>query len=149
MKPKNAKKEFGNLIKQSGVPMGNLTPAQGVRLMLDFYRDVPVEGCDPEGGDMLLFQWGVFDFGDGEFFQIDITRQFTLEDAGGDEDMSQLSFTFYFDPTEELAKIEDGDRWCESPAELREQEAFISGFGALHSVFTAKPKRVTLEYDTV
>ena len=27
---------------------------------------------------MLLYQWGTYDWGEGKYFQIDITRQFIL-----------------------------------------------------------------------
>jgi len=55
MTPENAKTELEKRIKQSGVAMSELTPAQGIRLMLDFYRDVRADHCEiEEDGDMLL-----------------------------------------------------------------------------------------------
>ena len=54
MKPKEAKTELEKLIRQSGTPKSDLTPAQGIRLMLDFYRDVRADGCKfDEDGDLL------------------------------------------------------------------------------------------------
>jgi hypothetical protein len=150
MKPKNAKKELEKVVKKSGTPMSSLTPAQGVRIMLDFYRDVRADGCElEEDGDMLLFQWGTHDCGEGESFQFDITRQFMLSESEDDDAISQLSFTFHFKPSPELAKLEDGNQWCSTPDDLEELESFITGSAAHAAVATARPAKVTLEYGGV
>jgi len=150
MKPKNAKKELEKVIKKSGTPMSSLTPAQGIRLMLDFYRDVRADGCElDEDGDMLLFQWGTSDAGDGETFQFDISRQFILAESEDDDAMSQLAFTFHFTPTAKLAKLEDGNEWCSTPDELADFESFITRSGAYDAIATASPPTVTLEFGGV
>lgn len=150
MKPKHAKKELEKRIKQSGTSLAGLTPAQGIRLMLDFYRDVRAEGCDLEGdGDMLLFQWGAYDFGEGRSFQFDITRQFMLEDCEGDDGMTQLSLTFHFAPFAGLEAIKTGNQWCSTPEGLREFETFITSGNAYGLVAAANPTKVTLNYGGV
>jgi hypothetical protein len=153
MTPKTAKNELEERIKQSGTSMSSLMPAQGVRLMLDFYRDVRADGCElDEDGDMLLFQWGTYDFGEGRLFQFNITRQFTVaepEDGDDDSATSQLSFTFHFMPSAQLDALEDGNRWCSSPAELEDFEEFITDGDAHRAVATARPAKVTLEYGGV
>ena len=134
MIPKNAKKEFERRIKQSGAPMGSLTPAQGIRLMLDFYHDVRADGCELDNdGDMLLFQWGTYNFGGEPSFQFDITRQLylgELEGEGGDSAMSQLSFTFHFAPSAQLDAMKAGNHWCRTLDKLIDFEAFITGSDA-------------------
>ena len=41
-----------------------LAAAEALELMAAFYRDVRAEDCDLDAdGDMLLFQWGVYDWG--------------------------------------------------------------------------------------
>jgi hypothetical protein len=151
--PKDAKKELEKRIKQSGKPMSSLTPTQGIRLMLDFYRDVRADGCElGEDGDMLLFQWGTYDFSGARSFQFDITRQFTIaepEDEDDDSAMSQLSFTFHFTPSPQFDAVKDGNRWCMSPDELEDFEAFITGGDSHRAVATAQPAKVTLEYGGV
>lgn len=147
MKPENSKKELEALIKKSGTPIGGLTPAEGVRLMLDFYRDVRAEDCPlEEDGDMLLFQWGTHDSGEGETFQLDITRQFIHAADEDDDGMSQLSLTFHFKPTPELTELEDGNQWCNTPEEVEEFEKFIMGDAAYEAVADVKAVRVGLEY---
>ncbi len=132
--------------------MDGLTPVQGIRLMLDFYRDVRADGCElDEDGDMLLFQWGTYDFGDGRSFQFDLTRQLTVAEPEEDDDsaMSQLSFTFHFTPSAQFDALKDGNRWCSTPDELEDFETFITGSDAHRAVATARPAKVTLEYGDV
>ena len=42
----------------------------------EVYRDIRIFGFTDEEQDMLLFQYGVFDWGQGERFELDLTRQF-------------------------------------------------------------------------
>jgi hypothetical protein len=52
------------------------------------------------------------------------SRQFAGP-SGHDDDISQLSVTFYFKPEKKLRAIGAGDRWCHSVRELAEFERFI------------------------
>ena len=150
MKPKTAKREFERFIKESGKKRGTLTPAEGIQLMLDFYWQVRAENCPlDENGDMLLYQWGTYDWGDGRFFQCDITRQFILAGTEGDDGMSQLSFTFYFHPSAEFDALKAGNRWCASPAALAAFQSFVTGTDAYRVVASSTPVKLSLEYGGV
>lgn len=133
--------------------MSAWTPAQGIRLMLDFYRDVRTDGCKlDEDGDMLLFQWGTYGLGEGRSFRFDITRQFILsqpEEKEDDRTMSQLSFTFHFNPSTQFDAVKSGNRWCRTPDDLKEFEAFITGGEAHREVAASRPAKVTLYYGRV
>ena len=132
----------------AGTPISELTLAQGIRLMLDFYRDVRAENCNlDEDGDMLLFQWGPGQGG----FECDITRQFIVAQSEDEEDdpaMSQLSFTFQFSPSPQVA-IKSGNRWCYAPDGLAEFEAFINSTDVFQALQTARSKKVILDYGAV
>jgi hypothetical protein len=150
MKPTNAKMELEKRISESGTPLSSFTPAHGIRLMLDFYRDVRTDGCELDGdGDMLLFQWGTYTFAKAKSFQLDITRQFILTEPEGDDAMSQLSFTFHFTPSPEFDALKRGERWCHTPGDLQDFEAFITGSAPYLVISTAQPQKVTLEYGGV
>lgn len=150
MKAKNAKKDFQNLIKKSGTPISSLTPAKGIRLMLDFYRDVRADKCElDEDRDMLLFQWGTYNFSDGESFQFNLTRQFIVPESEDDDCMSQLSFTFHFPPSPQLANLKSANQWCSTPDDLENFESFITASSAYEAVANATPAKVTLEYGDV
>lgn len=148
MTPENAKNEFEERIKKVGISIGALTPAQGIRLALDFYKDVRADGCEMDNdGDMLLFQWGTYHRGQGRAFQFDITRQFIIS-KGEDNDatVSQLSFRFHFMPSASLDAIKSGNRWCSTPEKLKDFEAFIVGSDAYRVVQALVPSRAALDY---
>ena len=106
-------------------PVESLTPGEGIDLMLRFYADELADGlAGGDMGDMLLFQWGTYDWGEGEFFDFDITRQFIFGDRE-DEEIFQLSLTFRFVPTEELKSLPEGNRWCQSRAALGDFRSFV------------------------
>ncbi len=101
MRPDTSKTAFESLVKERGETIATLTAEAGVRLMLDFYRDVRVEGVAAleEDGDTLLFEWGAFDWGEGNHFEIIIHRQFVDAQLQDDDAISQLRLIFYFAPT--------------------------------------------------
>lgn len=101
------------------------------------------ERLDDHEGDMLLFEWGLFD----STFVLDLVRQFAILDEDGDYDrLEQLHCTLSFDPLDELAALgsdtiwSDGDRdaW---PAEVERS----AGFGALR----ASARRLEVYLDRV
>jgi len=106
MKPQAALTLFELFLAQRGLNRANLVPKQGVPAMLEFYKNERADGCRFEkDGDMLLFQWGVHNWGKGEFFDLNITRQLILEDRCEDDDIWQLRLTFKYAPTRELRSL--------------------------------------------
>ena len=153
MTPNTSKNEFEKHIKQFGVPIADLTPAQGIRLMLDFYRDVRADSCEFENdADMLLFQWGTYGGGAERSFTFDITRQFILEEPEEEDDeytISQLSLIFHYAPSAQFAAAKNDNRWCSTPDELADFEAFILGSPAYQAVAEARPTKVVLHFGGV
>lgn len=135
MKLKVAKKAFREYLASKGERLPKLTPARAVVAMTSFYRDVRADGCPIEAdGDMLLFEWGIFDWGSGARFEIDIVRQLIAE-PGDDDDIWQLHLTFRCEPTEALEGLGKGSRWCHSPHDLPDFLAFVES----HPIFRALP----------
>ncbi len=134
---------FHELAARRRVVIEQLSAAEAIDLMAAFYREVRADDCDMDaGGDMLLFQWGVYNWwtgeGDlfdikrqGELFEYDITRQLVPVPEGPDEEsdsfIGQLSLTLKFRPTAALRGIGEGNRWCHRPAELEDFLAYIRG----------------------
>ena len=143
MKVDSVKTEFLKCLE--GHPLEALAPPEGIQRMLTFYREVRVEGCALDADeDMLLYQWGTYDWGKGESVELDITRQLIVGD--GDEDIFQLSLTFKFESAESLRQIGNGNHWCHSLEELEEFQAFISGSPAFQILGRKEPSEVQLEY---
>jgi hypothetical protein len=144
MKPSAAKSRFLKRLKVAGLELDALTPSTGIEAMLAYYEEERAEGCPiDEDGDMLLFQWGTNDWGDGPAFEVDITRQLIVgEDEN--EEPRQLSLTFQFDA--EGITLKDGNRWCESPDDLPEFRQFVTKSAALKAIKGRSVKSVELRY---
>ena len=60
-------------------------------LWVAYYREVRYAGCDrANDGDMLLFQYGVYDWGDGSYVELDFVRQFIASGQSDDSQTEQL-----------------------------------------------------------
>jgi hypothetical protein len=142
MKPRSAKKAFLARLQEAGRALASLRPGEGVEAMLAFYTAERADGCDiEEDGDMLLIQWGVHDWGDGESFTFEIVRQLMT----GDDAIRQLRLTFRYDPTAALGALGDGNRWCDAPGRLAEFRRFILASPAFAAVERLDANAVTLE----
>jgi hypothetical protein len=150
MQPGSAKSQFLDCLGQSVGELASLSPIQGISLMLDLYCHERAEGCPiDQDGDMLLYQWGTYDWGRGERFELNITRQFI--ESSGDEDgtMRQLSLTFRFEPDEALRDLTQGNRWCRNPDGLPVFQAFIQSSRAWLEVQRRRPVEITLDDEQV
>jgi len=122
--------------------------------MLDFYQQVRADGCAVSSDrDMLLFQWGTYDWGQGRFFNFDITRQFTQTGENptdpDDNTMSQLKLTFYYCPNPILEALKSGNRWCHSPEELPEFRAFVISSASYAAANSTIPAKIELDHALV
>jgi hypothetical protein len=145
MNPSESKSRFEQFVAGSGGSVTKLTAADAIRHMLAFYRQVRALDCPlNEDGDMILFQWGAYNFGQGDTYRYDITRQFIMSGSDGDDGMSQLSLTVHFAVTEALRALKKGNRWCSSPSQADEFEQFIRSHQVTAIVASLTPTRTTL-----
>jgi hypothetical protein len=147
MTPETAATEFVDFMARRGLVRSDLTAEYGLPAMLAYYKEERAEGCSFEhDADMLLYQWGTYDWGQGEFFELDITRQLLLNDGIDDEDFWQLRLTFKFSPTDPLRALRSGNRWCANLGELEQFESFIRTSDAYRAVAAAAPTELDLQY---
>ena len=151
MRPDTAKSEFESFVAQQGSKIAELRPSRGLHLMIEFYRQVRAEGVLEleEDGDTLLYEWGTFDWGNGNYFQVGMTRQFVDAALEGDDAISQLRLIFRFPPTEDLIRLKHGDRWCDQPKWLSEFETYVWGSEVQDALSTAMPEAVDLVYTRI
>lgn len=141
-----AKKRFEKFLADRQVTVTTARPLAGMQAMVDFYRSVRVPGCElDKSGDMLLYQWGTYDWGHGNWFELDLTRQFMFGDSE-DENIWQLSLTYRFRPTPTLTAIGKSNRWCHLPDELHEFWSFVSTSDAMSAVGNQTANSVELSY---
>src|SRR6202023_3596424 len=139
MVPDSAKETFTAWLTAKGLDVQHLAPAQGVSEMLNFFRDIRAAGCIPTDGDMMLFQWGTYDWGAGLHFEVDITRQFIAADLEGDDAISQLHLTYRFTPSSALGECGAGNRWCKGIVQVATFTAYIAAHPALQAVADLGP----------
>jgi hypothetical protein len=114
--------------------------------MIRYYEDRRVVGCDPDAeGDLLLFEWGTNDWGDGPAFEVSISRQLMVSD---DEDAEprQLALIFRFEPATAPKGLKDGNKWCASPDGLPAFRGFVTGSKAFRAVANEAAKKVELRF---
>jgi hypothetical protein len=117
---------FEEFLSAKRIEVASAPPEVGFEAMLRFYAERRVEGCDLEAdGDMLLFQWGMYDWGEGPEFELDLTRQVIFPDEEDDDAIWQLHLTYHYQPTGELRALGADDRWCPVPADLPGFREFI------------------------
>jgi hypothetical protein len=148
MAPDDAQAEFTKRLRAHGFEPAGVSLGVGFSEAFAFYRDVRPVGCaeDPDC-DMLLFQWGTYDFGEGRYFNLNLTRQFILDGAEDDEGIFQLGFTFLYTPSPALEALRDGNRWCRSPAELPEFQRYVTSSEAYRDAAGQVPAKVRLTYE--
>ena len=155
MTPATSLAAFEQRLSLDGRSASALTASEGVEAMLTFYASERCDGCElEEDGDMLLFQWGTYSWGDATHFELNITRQLMQGgDGGGDEDddegILQLSLTFRFPPAAELQALGSGNEWCATPSGLTAFRAHIDACPAFERVGNLVPSEVVLNLDSV
>ncbi|OAI51270.1 hypothetical protein AYO44_05055 [Planctomycetaceae bacterium SCGC AG-212-F19] len=146
MKPDAAKTRFLERLEVAGLSLDALTPATGVEAMLAYYAEERADGCSLDAdGDMLLFQWGTHDWGDGPAFEVSIVRQLIMADDE-EEEPRQLDLRFRFGPSAGTI-AGGGSRWCGSPDALAGFRPFVTGGSqALAAVGQRHPESVVLRF---
>src|SRR6478752_9100506 len=112
MKPESALKRFLARMELDERSLQSLLPADGIETMLAFYTEERATGCSlDDDGDMLLYEWGTYDWGEGESFEFNITRQF----IDAKRVFRQLRLRFKFAVSKKTQASVAGNRWCELP----------------------------------
>jgi hypothetical protein len=130
------------------VDLSRAAPSELVGLMVDWYATERVDDADLESdGDMLLFQWGTYDWGDGLSFQYDITRQLIYQsDPDDDGAIWQLSVTAHYPAT--LGRTAaSGNHWCRSPDDLAAFLEIVEDSVATELVGNQPPSRVEVRFE--
>ncbi len=97
----------------------NLAPDDAFDRLLDFYdshRAKDAMSLD-EDGDMLLFQFATYDWGEGANFSVSLLRQFIVA-KGEETEIWQLILEYSCAPNDRSAKLGNEEEWCRHPSEL-------------------------------
>ena len=141
---------FLDFLTIAGLNLDSLTPAIGLERMLEFYAHHRVDHCQiDEDGDMLLYQWGLYDWGEGEHFEWNITRQLLTAAGDGDEEIAQLSLTFRFEAEPSWDALGDGEMWCDEPGDVEHFRTAVMKSKPYGAACASRPVAVTLTLEDV
>ena len=143
----NAEQALRRFAVAAWVDPANVNAGQLFDTMTAWYEreraeDVAVE----EGGDMLLLQWGTYDWGNGEMFEFDVTRQLIAAAAVDDDAIWQLSWKLLFPPSAATAALGDGNRWCGHPIMLDSFRSITCSSEVMRLVDSHNAVRAELTY---
>ncbi len=150
MTPEESITLFRDRLSAAGLILEALLPSEALAQTLSFYREVRAEKCDLETeGDMLLFEWGTYEWATGEDFHLDFTRQFILDGDEDDDGISQLFIRLHYPLTDELKALGSGNHWCEHPNDLAKFEELVLANEAYRVVVAVPSKEVTVDWSLV
>jgi hypothetical protein len=149
MRIADTERQFLRIVRERGREVAALRPDEAVDVMLEFYRSVRSPEVEPQQGDALLYQWGIFDWGKGEYFEFDLTRQLIRRGGTEDSDINQLHLTLRFSPTRDLKAIPASNKWCWSLGEAAKYESFIRQSAAFKAVSALSPSSVSVTFGEV
>lgn len=138
MKPDESAKAFEDFVAAKGFELRTSTPRAGISAMLEFRAQLAGTDCSD---DVLLYQWGSYDWGRGKHFELNITRQFIETGLENDDAISQLSLTYKYEPTKKLDALGASNCWEDGPQDFHQ---FILGSASFMAVADAKPDQVEL-----
>ena len=113
-----------------------------LQLMIDFYNEYQVQNVDSTipDNDMLLFEYGIYDWqdGKGENFTISIVRQFYIEN-GESEGFTQLHLVLYFDKDEFEGAEASANKWSVDFETIGEWKQYVIEMKAFKLVEDKQP----------
>ncbi|HET8542084.1 MAG TPA: hypothetical protein VFL83_19560 [Anaeromyxobacter sp.] len=134
-KPREAAARLDAFLARRGLDRSRLTPRRALDAMIELYRTERFDRCDlANDGDMLLFQWGAYEWEGPDRFSLDVTRQLMWSDPEGDDQVWQLSIRFGFPLTDAMRAAGSSNRWCRAPSELDGFRAFVESTPAYAAV---------------
>ncbi len=117
MKSSEALSTLTAMLTAAGLKLASPSVADLSKALTVFrdFSEIPVDDVNKaEDGDMVLLQYGTYNWGSGEFFEVDLVRQLMApgeEDEEDDNLIFQLHCTFRFEPTESLRAFGSFERW--------------------------------------
>lgn len=120
---------------------------EAVEKFIEFFQEYKIkEKQEYDDEDILLFQYGNYDWqdGNGEEFNFDLTRQ--LEVPNEDEFL-QLSLTLFYD-SEQIGEIEAFNSWSTECENLKEWEDLIKQTKGYEKIQNIQPNSHKVSLNT-
>ena len=123
-----------------------MTAALLVELSSSLFQELKVRDLsDAEDGDMVLYQYGTYDWGNefGKHFSFDITRQFISPE---DDEPYQLHFVLIYDP-EQFEGLRGYNCWNTDFADFESFIAHIKATDGFKLADKFEPKAYQIEFE--
>lgn len=134
--PVNLERAFREFAQHAGTDLAAGPQVAVFALMLRFYSEVGVSGCDPaDDEDMLLLDWGSYSGGGEQAYEIDLTREVTVPGGG----IYQLHILYRFPNASALAGLPQGNDWWGSPGRIEQFEQVLKSNPALVAAAGSEP----------
>ena len=121
----DAATEFDKRVRARGMTADTLGMADGLGVMVAFYREEPVTGISQWFEDSLKFSTGVRDRGQGEHFEINLARTLTTRREAAPPLVRELELTWRFAVTHDLRGMPRVEHWCIARADLPVFETMV------------------------
>lgn len=122
-------------------------PSIGFATMFDFYRNYRAAEALPitEDGDMLIFQFGTYDWGQGMMFNLVLTRQLIFPDVD-QPILWQLNLSYLYDPEPQLDALSGTGDWINDPNNLDHQLEDVMNSEAVSAGLSRRPIKVDVDW---
>ena len=120
--------------------------SDAISMFLKFFNDYKIKReISHLEEDMLLFQYGNYDYqdGNGKEFSLDFTRQFEIPN---EEEYYQLSLTLFYD-YKQLGEIKSFSSWSIESEDLLAWEKLIKNSEGYLKSKELRPKRIEIELE--
>ena len=132
--PKESKKYLEDQV--TGIKISD----DAIEKFIRFFKEYKIkEKLEHEEEDMMLFQYGNYDWqdGNGREFHFNLTRQFEIP---GEDEFLQLKLTLFYDP-ERIGEIESFNSWSVDSADLEVWKKLIKETKGYRISENLRPKR--------
>ncbi|GAB2940871.1 hypothetical protein GCM10027048_01590 [Hymenobacter coalescens] len=148
--PTEVEKEYKNFLQTALDGGKELNADLLIDVSSQIFQETTITGvttADDEDKDMLLFQYGVYNWGDekGEHFSFEIARQFILDK---DDEFYQLHFSLIFDP-KDFKECDSYNRWSSEFQSLEDWMKDIKASQGYKLAQTVKPIDYSISLDKI
>lgn len=150
MDERHVTESIESYLKGKGFGADSLSLDSFPALFVGYYRDVHFDKLNRENDDdMLLYQYGTYDWGLGPFFEIDFVRQLCEMPPGElDPDIYQQHITFYFEPVK-FQDISSFNLWSNDSPNLEQFERTILASAGFVAALGIYPLRTSVSFEPV
>lgn len=132
---------FQGYLKEKGFDEKSLSLSNVPELFVDYYRNIKFDGFVEENdSDILLFQYGTYNWQKERYFQLNFTRQLYEVYKDESHQIYQLGLTFFYSP-DGFSNISSFNKWTKDFSDLTDFLDSIINSGGFNEALNEIPLR--------